>query len=270
MYTLKEWIVAANQKLHNAGVSSAALDAQIIAEHVLHKNRAHLLAHVEMPITNGQKASLDKLLAERSTRKPIAYITHKAYFYGRSYYVNQKVLIPRPESESFINLLLLKHNGIGSLIDIGTGSGVLGITAKLLLPHVSVTCSDISKPAIRVAKRNAEDHKVSIIFKNQSLLDNNNYNVIFANLPYVPSDFPLTNELAYEPSLALHANQRGMHYYHQLWIQIAQLSNKPLFVFTESLLSQHDEMVMLARKNEYKLDSTESLVQVFVKEAAEA
>lgn len=270
MYTLRKWLDEATKTLIKSGIPSASLDAQILAEHVLHKNREHLLAHGELVLNNRQEATLNSLLAKRQVRVPIAYLTNQAYFYGQNYYVNSNVLIPRPESESFISLLLLKHNRINSLIDVGTGSGVLGISAKLLFPDISVTCSDISKDAISVAKKNARNHKVSIKFKKQYLLDNNNYNAIFANLPYVPSDFPLLDELSYEPAIALRAGNLGMQFYHELWDKVAELTTKPLYVFTESLLSQHPAMINLAQKYEYKLDSTEGLVQVFVKAVAGA
>lgn len=265
MYTIGNWLNKAENKLKESGIKSAHLDALLLLEFVLHKKREHLLAHPEIALNRPSAERLEKILEQRCARFPLQYITNNAHFYGYEFYVNEHVLVPRPESESFINLLLLKHRRFDNVIDVGTGSGILGITIKLLLPDVEVTCSDIDAKALRIAKQNADAHKVSVIFKHQPLLDNNNYNVVLANLPYVPYNIPLVNELAYEPELALHASEDGMAYYMQLWKNIRSNHKKPQFVLAESLIEQHNTMLSLARKSGYKIESTEGLVQLFAK-----
>lgn len=265
MYTVGSWLENAKNKLSKSDIESAHLDALLLLEYVLHKKREHLLAHPEITLDKASIRFLDGLLAQRCNRVPLPYLTNNVQFYGYEFYVNEHVLIPRPESESFINLLLLKHRRFDNVIDVGTGSGILGITIKLLLPDVEVTCSDIDAKALRIAKQNADAHKVSVIFKHQPLLDNNNYNVVLANLPYVPYNIPLVNELAYEPELALHASEDGMAYYMQLWKNIRSNHKKPQFVLAESLIEQHNTMLSLARKSGYKIESTEGLVQLFAK-----
>lgn len=265
MYTIGSWLNKAENILKESGIKSAHLDALLLLEFVLHKKREHLLAHPEIALNRPSAERLEKILEQRCARFPLQYITNSAHFYGRLFYVDSDVLIPRPESESFINLLLLKQDEFSSLIDVGTGSGVLGITAKLLFPNVEVTCSDIDLAALQVAKKNAQYCKADIIFKKQPLLDDNNYNVVLANLPYVPDSIPLINELSYEPALALRADDNGMYYYHQLWKKIQSNQFKPIFVLTESLLEQHKDMMRLANESGYKIESTEGLVQLFAK-----
>lgn len=265
MYTIDSWLNEAKNKLAKSGIESAHLDSVLLLEYVLHKRREHLLAHPEITLDKASIQSLTSLLVKRCNRIPLPYITNSIEFYGNQFWVNEHVLIPRPETENFINLLLLKQKQIGSIIDVGTGSGILGITAKLLIPGVEVTCTDINAKALMIAKQNAATHKVSIIFKHQSLLDDNNYNAILANLPYVPESIPLANELSYEPTVALHAAEGGMIYYRQLWDRILSNRNKPYFVLTESLLDQHHTMLGLANKSGYKIESNEGLVQLFVR-----
>lgn len=266
--TINEWLQEAQRQLKSAAIESYPLDSLVLLEHVTRLNRAHILAHQDKQLSSLQVGTLARLLKRRIGREPIAYITGVKEFYGREFYVDKNVLIPRPESESFIELLKKHQITHQSIIDVGSGSGILGITAKLELPTSNVTLIDIDKNALEVAKKNAIKLNTNVNFLQSDLLEslpsivNRQSSIILANLPYVPKTIKLEPELAYEPSIALFADNNGLALYERLWQQINGLTSCT-YVLTESLESQHHRMTVLAQNAQFKLTKTNGLVQLF-------
>ena len=151
---IQKWLSLAYVKLKESGVVSFQLDSLILLEHVTRLNKAYILAHQDDELSTKQILELNKLLSRRCKREPIAYITGKKEFFGREFYVNKNTLIPRPESESFIDLLKKYKVTHQNIIDVGCGSGILGITTKLELPSNNIILSDVSKKALNIAKIN--------------------------------------------------------------------------------------------------------------------
>ena len=120
----------------------------------MRKPRTYLHAHPDDEIDPRRVDIAEARLNLRLDRVPLAYILGYKEFYGRKFKVSPQVLVPRPESEAIIELLK-KFNASGRLIDIGTGSGCLGITAKLELPQLDVVLSDVSDQALHIAQHNA-------------------------------------------------------------------------------------------------------------------
>ena len=176
------------------------------------------------------------------------------------------MLIPRPESEDIIELA--KEINPAYVLDIGTGSGCLAITIKLELPNAKVIATDISEKALKVCKQNTKNYKVKIETKKADLIDNvdlEKIDLIIANLPYVPNKLITSPEIKTEPKLALFAGNDGMRVYKNLWTKISKSKYKPKYIITESLKTQHKEMTILAKKPDYKLEKTQTLIQVFVR-----
>ncbi|NBU33376.1 peptide chain release factor N(5)-glutamine methyltransferase [bacterium] len=246
------------------------LDAEVLLCFVLGKDKAWLRAHDDAALTDEQIKKYLKFVTRRALGEPLAYIVGSKEFYGRDFVVNKHVLVPRPESESFIELLKeLKNNTtihgfLHSVIDIGTGSGCLAITTKLEFPDTFVTATDISSAALKVAIANALHYETPVVFKKQSLLtgDKQGYDVILANLPYVPEAMQ-NPSIMREPAKALFSGADGLDQYHKLF---KQLSDKHIrFVLTESLLLQHEAIILLAKAASYELIKTDGLVQAFRK-----
>lgn len=257
------------KKLGEAGVDSPRRDALVLLEHTLNKDRAWVLAHPEYELGEDELKAVNNLVARRIQREPLAYIREKAWFYGRFFKVNNNVLIPRPESEDFIDLI--KDLEPKTIIDIGTGSGALAITAKLELPESEVIATDIDASALEIANKNAHAHNVSVEFLQGSLLEplgnmNPQGYTIIANLPYVPDKLITSPEIIKEPKLALFSGADGLDHYRELWGQIANLDQKPDYVLIESLESQQEKLEELAEEYKYKLTKTDRLVSVFVPE----
>ena len=170
---ITSWINFSTKQLLDAGIASARLDAELILTHTLRKSRTYLHAHGEDEIDIRYLDILETRLALRLDRVPLAYIIGHKEFYGRSFKVTPATLIPRPESEVMIDLLKEFTNQAElplageseKLIDVGAGSGCLGITAKLELPELEVTLADISRHALHVAEDNAKrlDAKITLL-----------------------------------------------------------------------------------------------------------
>ena len=259
---------AATERLQKSGVSTARLDSLVLLEDILKTPRANLLAHPEREVTPEQVEQLQLAITRRASHEPLAYIRGKAPFYGRDFFVTPDVLVPRPETEALIELFaglaLPKHPKI---IDVGTGSGCIGITLALEYPHTTVDLCDISPAAVVVAAKNAkqlEAHNVQV--QQRDLLEGvqrDTYDIVVANLPYVPKEFPINRAASHEPALALFSGEDGLDHYRTFWQQIKQLSPQPQYVLCESFPTQHIVMSGLAQKADYTLLSVADFVQLF-------
>ena len=263
--TIEQWLLLSERKLIKVGIETYHLDSLILLSYVAQIDRTTIIAYPKKILSQKQISKLNLLLNKRLKHLPIAYILGMKEFYGREFIVNKNVLIPRPESESFLDLLK-KHNITHqNIIDVGCGSGILGISTKLELPTNQVTLSDLSPKALKVAKQNAKNLNAKCNFiQSDSLPINCNPSIVVANLPYVPKNLDIQPELSYEPPIALFADNSGMSLYGKLWKQISQNTSIKV-VLTESLKAQHKNMKELAITANYKLLDTNGLVQFFEK-----
>lgn len=183
-------------------------------------SRTSFLASKEKVISEQQEASLQHILEELKTGKPIQYVLGETEFYGLPFKVNPSVLIPRPETEELVDWILIEIrnsdllNDInGNILDIGTGSGCIPIAIKKFLPEFNISALDVSKVAIETAKINAELNQTEIEFIEDDILNpsqlfllNKQYTIIISNPPYVRESEKTAmhnNVLGHEPHLAL-------------------------------------------------------------------
>ena len=251
---ISEWLKIAAKSLKTANIPSARLDAELILANTLRKNRTYLHAHLDEEIDPRRFDIANARLDLRLDRVPIAYILGYKEFYGRRFTVSPSVLIPRPESEDLISLFLeLTASEIAEkvLIDVGTGSGCLGITAKLERSNLSVILSDISKPALNIAEKNANALNADVHIQQQSLLNGQLKPVdyIFANLPYVDKNWDVSPELQYEPEIALFAEDEGLKLILQLISQAPRCLTPEGLLFIEADPQQHNRIIDEATKN---------------------
>ena len=251
---ISEWLKIATKSLKTANIPSARLDAELILANTLRKNRTYLHAHLDEEIDPRRFDIANARLDLRLDRVPIAYILGYKEFYGRKFTVSPSVLIPRPESEDLISLFLeLTASEIAEkvLIDVGTGSGCLGITAKLERSNLSVILSDISKPALNIAEKNANALNTDVHIQQQSLLNGQLRPVdyIFANLPYVDKNWDVSPELQYEPEIALFAEDEGLKLILQLISQAPRCLTPEGLLFIEADPQQHNRIINEAVKN---------------------
>lgn len=268
---LADWLKAATARLAGAGIGTARLDCLVLLEDCIGRDRAHLLAHPEIELKDEQLSVLDEQIRRRSEHVPLAYIRGKTEFYGRNFLVNEYVLEPRPESETMIDMLkrVIRHEPPHTIVDVGTGSGALAVTAKLELPHAQVIAIDIDRHCLRLAEKNAAALKADIKILEGDLLapiagqPPESY-ALLCNLPYVPDNFHINQAAAHEPRLAIFGGPDGLDVYRELFAQIDRLATKPMYVLTESIPPQHEVLADIAAEHGYKERHHDDFIQVFV------
>lgn len=264
--TLNDWLAIATTKLARAGIVSARLDAELLVSFVLSKERIWLHAHPEFLLSGAVQKKLNPLLNKRARHEPLAYILGSKEFYGRDFITTTDVLVPRPESEDFIEFIKEFDESGLQFIDIGTGSGILAISTALEKPSWSGVATDIGKETLKVAQKNANKLKPkNLVFKVQNLLanDTEKYDLVIANLPYVPNSLRGKPDISHEPEIALFAGTDDLDLYKELFTQVADRQHKPMHILTESLLTQHMRLKNIARAAGYKLEDTKGLIQHF-------
>lgn len=266
---IKQWLRVATDELSGAGIPTPRLDAEIILAHTLRKPRTYLHAHDEILMDARNREIADARLQLRLDRTPIAYIVGHKEFYGRQFKVTPATLIPRPESEAMIDSLKHHlHTLTGKkLVDVGTGSGCLGITAKLELPQLDVTLTDISRHALYIAEINARQLKASVAIIHGNLLDDFPFtaDIILANLPYVDKEWERSPETEHEPAEALFASDSGLHLISRLITQTkSQLAPKGLLLL-EADPRQHTAIVKAAAPLNLTLLKNEGFILTFQK-----
>lgn len=244
--TTSDWLREATAILKDSGLPSARLDAEIILAHTLRKSRTWLHAHGDEEIDPRLQEIADSRVELRNDHTPIAYIVGHKEFYGRNFTVTPSTLIPRPESEALIDLLKkhidhAKLFGHPHLVDVGTGSGCLGITAKLELPECNVTLVDTSRHALAVAKKNANRLEANVELITSDLLSQYPYapDVIVANLPYVDPAWHRNQETDFEPAVALFARDGGLELINKLCVQTAARQRPGDLLLLEADPRQH-------------------------------
>ena len=265
-YTVDKWLRYATKLLDKELIPSSNLDSQLILSHVTKLSKEQILTHPEIKLNVLTVLRLNQLLRKRANHRPLPYLTRAKEFYGINFYVNGDVLIPRPESEAFIDLCKsLKFSKTQSLLDIGTGSGILALTIKNEFPSWSVTGVDISEKALRVAKKNSEQLGIDIKLIKSDLLKNisGNFSILFANLPYVPKDLVTSQEISAEPRIALFSGKDGLDLYKRLFADNKIYSGTMLFV--ESLIDQQAEIDKIAKENKFIFVDRRDLVSVYKK-----
>lgn len=267
------WLNRASGELSDAGIPSAKLDAELILTHTLRKNRTFIHAHGDDQIDSRILEILDMRMQLRLDRVPIAYIIGHKEFYGRRFKVTPSTLIPRPESEAMIDLLIenfrqpkLPLSDIRpKLVDVGTGSGCLGITAKLEIPELEVTLIDISRHALTVAEDNARLLRADVITLRSDLLHSYPYRAdfILANLPYVDEEWDVSPEIRHEPKEALFAGIDGLALIYRLLKTAPRKLAEGGLLFIEADPRQHEAIISRARIYKLALSNSKGFILAF-------
>jgi release factor glutamine methyltransferase len=187
---------------------------KMIFESLANISRSDVLRNPEMEIESNTFSSLNQALDQLLNHQPIQYVLGEAWFYHLKFKVSEAVLIPRPETEELVELVIqhLKSSHQKTVVDIGTGSGCIPISIKKNIPELSITAVEVSKAAIDLASTNANLHQVNIDFKQVNFLNEvereklGMFDVIISNPPYIPNEEIQSMDkhvTEYEPHLAL-------------------------------------------------------------------
>ncbi len=194
----------------------AANIANWVIEYITKQNKINRILHRDMLISEKQLAELELYTTQLLQHQPVQYVLQEAWFFGLHFFVNEHVLIPRPETEELVKWTLnsLQENNLKEkkVLEIGTGSGCISIALKKNNPNLQITSIDISAEALVVAKQNASSLLSTITFKEINFLIESNwdklekYHIIISNPPYIKESEKATinkNVIAYEPHVAL-------------------------------------------------------------------
>lgn len=190
---------------------------------------------------------------------PVQYILGYSYFFGRKFVVDSRVLIPRPETEELVGLVLQTYDNVFldqkvKLVDVGTGSGAIAISLCLEEPKFEVYASDISDEALEVAALNQRNLGSNVLFVKSDMLDyyianNMTFDILVSNPPYIPST-ELVDQIVKdnEPHIALFGGDDGMKFYREILKNANQVLNTPNIIAFEHGFDKRDEMITLAKK----------------------
>ena len=237
------------EKIYGSNEANALI--MILLEHYFGIDRIKIAMEPELRLSESELLTLHFAVKELQKNKPIQYIIGETEFCGMRFFVDENVLIPRPETEEMVKMIIARRDkaclvptgrdvetdGRPSILDIGTGSGCIAISLAKLLKNSIVTAIDISEKALEVAKKNAEANDVNVNFikddilnpKNPELIDNQ-YDIIVSNPPYV-CDSEKTemraNVLDYEPSSALFVPDSDPLVFYRKILEFAKKHLKP-------------------------------------------
>ena len=219
----RELIRRTAETFRAAGIPDPDTDAALLLSHVLYRPPLELRLDTDTELDSAVLDAFAALAGRRAERVPVQYLLNEAPFYRRMFFVDPRVLIPRPETELLCEWALSVISGLSSprVLDLCCGSGCIGLTIKAERPDAAVTLSDISRDALDVAASNAARHSLDVELVQADLLDGfdvASMDMILSNPPYIPTEdcASLQPEVLREPVLALDGGPDGCDLYHRI------------------------------------------------------
>lgn len=261
--TCLEILNQAVEKLKLAGIDRPRTNAELLLSAVLNKSKADLYLNKDRILTSDEIEKFNQFIEERISHKPVQYIVGTVEFFGLEFQVDERVLIPRPETETLVEVVIeqLKNKEKSKIIDLGTGSGAIAISLAKNLKEVFVYATDVSKDALEVAKENALKNKVEnqIEFlcgdlfeplKNKNL--EGQIDCVVSNPPYVSkSEFEnLPKEIKdYEPIVALQSEGEGVFFHKSIIENSINFLKKDGLLVLETAFGQAEKVADLIRQS---------------------
>lgn len=222
---IKEAIRKGMISLKTNNIQEPNLKSRLLMQYILNKPRQYLLIHDNEELTNKQEKSYLENIEKMIKGVPLQHITHSQEFMKMNFYVNENVLIPRPDTEILVEevINIAKKTNAKKILDLCTGSGAIAISLAKYIENSQITAVDISEEALRIAKLNAINNNVEdkITFVKSDLFENivkEKYDIIVSNPPYIKKDFmkKLDKEVQQEPYIALDGGYDGLDFYRKI------------------------------------------------------
>ncbi len=249
-----EW---GKERLEKAGLEEAALDARLLLEKVCGTDRNTLLVHGEREVSGEEQLLYEQDIEKRAAHIPLQHITGEQEFMGLTFYVNEKVLIPRQDTEILVEeVLRYLHDGM-SVLDMCTGSGCILLSLLQYSNDCLGTGVDISEKALEVAKENAKRLEIDAVFLQSNLFEKveGKFDIIVSNPPYIPTDVILTlmeEVREHEPIEALDGKEDGLFFYREIVKQAGAHLFRGGFMFFEIGCEQAKDVTALMEESGYK------------------
>lgn len=259
---IKEALLVASREFKKS--STPSLDARLLLGFAINMTHEQLLLNYNKSLSKAEQNIFLQLVSRRQSMEPIAYILGKQEFYGLDFIVNENVLIPRPDTELLIDVMLDDYkknfcNKEVSILELGSGSGAISITLAKEMSSAKITALDISEKALEVSRQNAKIHnvfnKIEFIQSNwYEALDTNYYDYIISNPPYISlqeQDEMSEETILFEPDIALYAQDDGLSDY-KIIIATAHQYLKPKGkLLLEMGYTQKDSLSYVLKQNNF-------------------
>ena len=235
--------------------------ARILLQHILQTSYSGLMMKMHDTLPEEQQQQFDAFILEHVKGRPVQYITGTEDFYGRTFVVDESVLIPRPETEELIVGTIERISKLFGdkqnlkFADIGTGSGAIAITMKKECPQLNVTATDLSPAALATAQKNAEQLQAEITFKLGDLTEpiaNEKWDIVLSNPPYIAyEEMEKMSDVVvvHEPHQALFADEDGLLLYRKLAENLPALMKRPALIGLEIGYTQGEAVANFFRKS---------------------
>jgi len=257
-----QWTTAYFQE---KGIQSPRLTAEVLLAHTLQQDRMYLYVHYDQPLEPEERKQFKTLILKRIQGTPTQYLIGVQEFWSLAFHVTPAVLIPRPETEHLVELTLELAQSFAqpSILDLGTGSGIIAISLKHELPHAHIYASDLSEAALIIAKENAQSllpaGRQMMFFQGDLFapFPEMTFDLIVSNPPYIsePEYAALACEVRdHEPKLALYAGQDGLDLYRRLIAEAAAHLNPHGVVLVEIGYGQQDAVVQLFEQQHFQIE----------------
>ena len=251
MKTLEMLLREGTEILKTAEIGEARLDAWLLLEYITGKNRAYYYAHMDQETEEGQEKAYLKLCRKRAEHIPLQHLTGTACFMGYDFFVDERVLVPRQDTEILVEeaLNLLKKTEKPRILDMCTGSGCILLSILKEIPEAEGTGADLSEGALQVAEKNVRklglDHRAVLVhsdlfsgeyFSETSGKTQRDYDMLVSNPPYIPTGEieTLMDEVrTHDPYMALDGKEDGLYFYRILAQQSGRYLKEGGFIYFE-------------------------------------
>ena len=250
--TIKQAITKGMIMLKSNNVESPKLKARLLLQYVLDKPRQYIIVYDNKEIDKQQQWQYFVNIEKLTKGVPLQHITHRQEFMKMDFFVDENVLIPRPDTEILVEEVIKiaqKYNS-PRILDLCTGSGAIAISLKKFVPNADITAVDISEKALEIAQRNAKKLETKINFLKSDLfdkLDNKKFDIIVSNPPYIRKDEikKLSEEVQKEPKIALDGGEDGLDFYRIIAEQAINYLKTGSFLCFEIGYNQKNDVIKI-------------------------
>jgi len=250
--TIKQAITKGMIMLKSNNVESPKLKARLLLQYVLDKPRQYIIVYDNKEIDKQQQWQYFVNIEKLTKGIPLQHITHRQEFMKMDFFVDENVLIPRPDTEILVEEVIKiaqKYNS-PRILDLCTGSGAIAISLKKFVPNADITAVDISEKALEIAQKNAKKLETKINFVKSDLfdkLDNKKFDIIVSNPPYIRKDEikKLSEEVQKEPKIALDGGEDGLDFYRIIAEQAINYLKTGSFLCFEIGYNQKNDVIKI-------------------------